>query len=177
MQSRRQLVRKMIIKYMLSLSLSRSHSLSLSYSKCAGFVFQELLWHLRTFTLLFMAFGDRNVRRDWCASKFPRIQFMNLLINLWQCVEAAHSGCCIYVPTSFTTHYSLFRETYQSSLWLDQRPILSVHFVVEATGIAQIMSGAVASPQRRGGGTTVYALASLCKQKIQNKTHTHTQIG
>lgn len=55
--------------------------------------------------------------------------------------------------------------TYQSSLWLDQRSILSVHLVVEATGVAQIVPSAVASPQRCRGGATIDALATLCKQK------------
>lgn len=84
-------------------------------------------------------------------------EYGNLLINLWQCVEAVHSrgggskGCV--------------NCTYQSSLWLDQRSILSVHFVVEATGVAQIVSSAVASPQRRWGGATIHALATLCNRK------------
>jgi len=97
LQSRRQLVRKMIIKYKcICISIYVYTIYIYIYlcgcaEECAG-IFLELLWHLRTFTLAFMAFGDRNVCGDWCSNKFPGIQYINLLINLWQCVEAAHSG-------------------------------------------------------------------------------------
>jgi hypothetical protein len=36
--------------------------------------------------------------------------------------------------------------TYQSALWLDKRPVLAVHFVVEAAGITQIMAISISSP-------------------------------
>lgn len=38
--------------------------------------------------------------------------------------------------------------THQSFLGFDERPIDAVHLVVEAAGIAQVMAGSVASPQR-----------------------------
>lgn len=36
----------------------------------------------------------------------------------------------------------------QPSLGLDQGPVLPVHFVIESTGVTQIVPGAVSSPQR-----------------------------
>ena len=42
----------------------------------------------------------------------------------------------------------LIKNAYQSSLWFDERSILSVHLVVEAARVAQIVAVAVASPQR-----------------------------
>lgn len=60
--------------------------------------------------------------------------------------------------------YLLFNYlTYQSSLWLDQGSVLAVHFVVQATGVAQIVSRSIASPQWRRCGATIHTLASLCK--------------
>lgn len=50
----------------------------------------------------------------------------------------------------------------QSPLGFDEGPILSVHFVVQTTGIAQIVTGPVSSPQGGGGGPTVDALPTLC---------------
>lgn len=35
----------------------------------------------------------------------------------------------------------------QSSLGFDQGPVLSVHFVIESTGVTQVVPGAVSSPQ------------------------------
>ena len=52
------------------------------------------------------------------------------------------------------THHALFR--------LGQRPVLAVHLVVESAGVAEVVSVAVASPQRRGGGAAVDTLAALC---------------
>ena len=38
--------------------------------------------------------------------------------------------------------------TYQSSLWLDQRPVLAIHLVVETAGVAEVVSVSVTTPQR-----------------------------
>lgn len=48
---------------------------------------------------------------------------------------------------------------YQSTRLLDEWPIHAVHLVVETAGIAQVMAGAVATPQRRVDRTAIYALA------------------
>lgn len=59
--------------------------------------------------------------------------------------------------------------THQSSFWLDQRPVLSVHLVVKAACIAEVVSCAVPSPERSAGSSTVDALPTLCQiQKCYN---------
>ena len=54
--------------------------------------------------------------------------------------------------------------THQSPLGLDQRPVLAVHLVVEAAGVAEVVSVAVSPPQRCRGRRTVDALAALWKR-------------
>ena len=54
--------------------------------------------------------------------------------------------------------YSL---THQSPLGLDQRPVLAVHLVVEAAGVAEVVSVSVPAPQRSGGCSAVDTLAAL----------------
>ena len=51
--------------------------------------------------------------------------------------------------------------THQSPLGLDQRPVLAVHLVVEAAGVAEVVSVPVTTPQRSGGGPAVHALTTL----------------
>ena len=53
--------------------------------------------------------------------------------------------------------------THQSPLGFDERPVLAIHLVVEATSVAEIVTIAVPSPQRGGGRATVHTLATLCK--------------
>ena len=56
-------------------------------------------------------------------------------------------------------NYFIFRKlTYQSSLWFDEGPILAVHFVIETTGIAQIMTVAITPPKGRGSCSTINTL-------------------
>ena len=50
--------------------------------------------------------------------------------------------------------------TYDSPVLLDGS-IGAVHLAVEAARVAQVVAGAVASPQRRRHGATVDALAAL----------------
>ena len=51
---------------------------------------------------------------------------------------------------------------YQSACLLDEGALGAVvHFVIEAAGVAQIMAGAVATPQRRRNRTAVDAFAPL----------------
>lgn len=49
----------------------------------------------------------------------------------------------------------------QTSLGLNQRPVLPVHFIVEATRITQVVSGAVSPPQWSRRGSAVHALSSF----------------
>ena len=51
--------------------------------------------------------------------------------------------------------------TYQASFRLDERPVLSVHLMIEPTRVAKVVSCAIASPERCRGGPTVNALAAL----------------
>ena len=63
---------------------------------------------------------------------------------------------CLYVGCG-----SNFRP-YEASGLLDERSLRAVvHFVVEAAGVAQVVAGAVATPQRRRNGAAVDALAPL----------------
>lgn len=52
--------------------------------------------------------------------------------------------------------------THQSSFGLDKGPVLPVHLVVQSTGVAQVVTGTVPSPQGSGGGTAVYTFTALC---------------
>lgn len=53
------------------------------------------------------------------------------------------------------------RRGLQSFLGFDERPVDAVHLVVEAAGVAQIVSGSVPAPQRRGHRAAVDALPAL----------------
>ena len=55
--------------------------------------------------------------------------------------------------------------TDQSSLGFDERPVLAVHLVVEATGVAQVVASAVPPPQGGGRGSAVDTLPTLCKHR------------
>lgn len=50
---------------------------------------------------------------------------------------------------------------HQSLLRFNERSVDAVHFVVEAAGVAQVVSRAVPAPQRRGHGAAVDALPAL----------------
>ena len=54
--------------------------------------------------------------------------------------------------------------TYHALFGLGQRSVLAVHLVVEAAGVTEVVSVAVPSPQRGGGGTAVHTLAALCNR-------------
>lgn len=58
-------------------------------------------------------------------------------------------------------------RSYQSLLWFDERPVDAVHLVVQATGVAQVVPGAVPAPQRRGHGATVDTLPALGGHVVQ----------
>ena len=53
----------------------------------------------------------------------------------------------------FSHHSRVFR--------LDQRPVGAVHLVIETTGVTEIVTVAVTSPQRGGGGAAVDTLATF----------------
>ena len=57
------------------------------------------------------------------------------------------------ITGSFTTH--------QASLRFHERPVGSIHLVIEATGITQIVTIAITSPQWSGGRTTVHTFTTL----------------
>lgn len=65
-----------------------------------------------------------------------------------------------YQPTLFF-YITRLTVSYQALLWLDEWPVDAVHLVVEAAGVAQVVSGAVPAPQRRGHGAAVDALPAL----------------
>ena len=50
---------------------------------------------------------------------------------------------------------------YQSSLGLDKRPVLSIHLIIETTGIAEVVAIAVSPPQRGGRRPAVHTLPAL----------------
>ena len=56
---------------------------------------------------------------------------------------------------------NIFLIAYQSSLGLDKRPVLSVHFIIETTGIAEIVTIAVPPPQRCRGRPAVHTFSPL----------------
>lgn len=49
----------------------------------------------------------------------------------------------------------------QPAFGFDEWSVLAVHLVVKSTGVAQVVSSAVTSPQRCRRGSTVYTLAAL----------------
>lgn len=49
----------------------------------------------------------------------------------------------------------------QPAFRLDQWSVLAIHLVVQPTGVAQVVSGAVTSPQRCRGSSTVYTLTAF----------------
>lgn len=51
--------------------------------------------------------------------------------------------------------------TYQASFRLDEGSILAVHLVVKSAGVAEVVSGAVSSPQRRRCRSAIHTLATL----------------
>lgn len=52
----------------------------------------------------------------------------------------------------------------QPSLGLNEGPVLSVHFVVEPTGIAKVVPSPISSPQWGGGCPAVHTLPAFWKQ-------------
>ena len=62
-------------------------------------------------------------------------------------------------------------STHQPSLRLHKGPIGSIHFIIETTSIAEIVTIAIPSPEWCRGRTAVHTLATLCnetKVKVEN---------
>lgn len=53
------------------------------------------------------------------------------------------------------------KDTYQPSFGFNERSVLTVHFVVEPAGVTQVMPGAVSSPERGSGCSTVHTLSAF----------------
>ena len=66
-------------------------------------------------------------------------------------------------PPRGLPHLQAPRCSYQPPLGFDEGPVLPVHLVVEAAGVAQVVPGAVPPPQRGGRGPAVDALPAFCK--------------
>lgn len=76
------------------------------------------------------------------------------------------SGYALYIyRPSQHTH---MEGTHQPAFGFDERSVLAVHLMVEAAGVAQVVSSAVTSPQRCRRCPTVHTLAAFCrgKQKV-----------
>jgi len=74
-------------------------------------------------------------------------------------------------PARVLPHPQAPRCSYQPPLGLDERPVLPVHLVVEAAGVAQVVPGAVPPPQRGGCGPAVDALPAFCKGTGDTGSH------
>jgi len=65
------------------------------------------------------------------------------------------------------------KAAHQSSLGLDERPVLTVDLVVKAAGVTQILSSAVTSPQRSRCRTAVDALTTFYCSNQHRTTFTY----
>ena len=59
--------------------------------------------------------------------------------------------------------------TYNASFGFDERSVRSVHLVVEAARVAQVVAVAVPAPERRRRRSAVDALAPVWKNKRETK--------
>ena len=66
-----------------------------------------------------------------------------LRTDLLSCVLSVH----LVEVEQYTTQF-MQENTYQSSLGLDKRSVLSVHLVVEATGVTEVVAVTIPPPQR-----------------------------
>lgn len=63
------------------------------------------------------------------------------------------SGCTLLRKRGFTMRTEVVRGwcencSYQSSFGLDQRPVLAVHLVIQATCVAKVVAVAIPAPER-----------------------------
>ena len=69
------------------------------------------------------------------------------------CIYCVYNVCvCVYV--------------YHAFLGLDERPVDSVHLVVQSAGVAEVVSRPVPTPQRRGDRPAVHTLAALARDVL-----------
>ena len=54
------------------------------------------------------------------------------------------------------------KKTYQSSLWFNERTVLSVHFIIKTTSIAQVVSVSISSPKWCRCCSTINAFSTFC---------------
>lgn len=78
-------------------------------------------------------------------------------------------GVQVLAHASVAKWFSL--GTYQASFRLDERSVLSVHLVVESASVAEVVTSAVSSPQRRGSCAAIHTLAALCRCRIVKTTN------
>jgi len=76
----------------------------------------------------------------------------------------------VYSHTSRLSRLRGSLGTYQASLRLDEGSILAVHLVVKATGVAEVVTGAVPSPEGCRCGAAIHALATLYRDSHPNGT-------
>jgi hypothetical protein len=62
----------------------------------------------------------------------------------------------------------LFNRCQAAFVWLDERSILAVHFMIKATCVAQVVAVRVTTPQRRVFRMTIDAFPAICKPRIFN---------
>jgi len=61
--------------------------------------------------------------------------------------------------------------TYQASFRFDERSVLSVHFVIKTTRVAQVMTGTITTPQRCRRRSTVDALTTFWLHTFNNNLY------
>lgn len=61
----------------------------------------------------------------------------------------------------------IVNATHQSSFGFDERSVLAVHFVVKSTGIAEVVSGAIATPKGCAGRATIHALPAFWRRRTK----------
>jgi len=58
-----------------------------------------------------------------------------------------------------------WKNTHQSSLGFDERPVLSIHLIVEAAGVTEVVAVPISPPQRGRGCSTVHTLTTLWEKR------------
>lgn len=87
---------------------------------------------------------------------------------IYCCLLRSHTHMHARSPTGHPYPPCIYTdETHQPPFGLDERSVLSIHLVVQAAGVTQVVSGAVAPPQRCGRGSTVYTLTALWWRRIR----------
>ncbi len=85
---------------------------------------------------------------------------VKLSVDAFEPIPFAVESTC---PFHLFILYYYCQRTHQSSLGFDKRPVLSVHLVVEAAGVTEVVAVPIPPPQRGRGCSTVHTLTTLCK--------------